>query len=250
MAQGGTDGFYSPSLLPEADAAGGRVRRSRPWRALTEAASDCSEIVRTSVDTQGWADFATLVSRLRWSDRGLEGRHNQRLSRNAGSWSGGPVTPGLCVCRAGSGITVPRKTDDRQRDEPGGNVPADRHEAVGRNGEHESVLKAGCFEVSKPFCRISGLNEPAGPLSPTAQTIAAPGLVATAPTPSVLLGLGLATTFHAAPFQFRVRVCRADVPAGVSAPTAPTSLAALEVVTPPTTEDHNTEIHKTKKKKK
>jgi hypothetical protein len=43
------------------------------------------------------------------------------------------------------------------------------------------------------------LNEPDGPLSPTAHTIAAPGLVAAAPTLSVLLALGLATTFHAVP---------------------------------------------------
>ena len=34
--------------------------------ALTEAASGCSKMVLTSVDTHGWADFGTRVSRFRW----------------------------------------------------------------------------------------------------------------------------------------------------------------------------------------
>ena len=33
--------------------------------ARTEAASGCSKMVRTRVDTQGWADLGTLVARLR-----------------------------------------------------------------------------------------------------------------------------------------------------------------------------------------
>jgi hypothetical protein len=32
----------------------------------TEAASGCSKIVLTRVDTHGWAVLGTLVSRLRW----------------------------------------------------------------------------------------------------------------------------------------------------------------------------------------
>jgi hypothetical protein len=54
--------------------------------------------------------------------------------------------------------------------------------------------------------RDEGLNEQGGPLSPTAHTIAAPELVATAPTPSVLPVLGMATTFHSVPFQFSMSV--------------------------------------------
>jgi len=75
------------------------------------------------------------------------------------------------------------------------------------------------------------LNEPAGPLSPTAQTIAAPGLVATAPTPSVLAGLGLVTTLHAVPFQFSVRVCESVLQAGVKDPAAHTLFAAFGCTT-------------------
>jgi hypothetical protein len=44
--------------------------------------------------------------------------------------------------------------------------------------------------------------------------------------------LGLATTLHAVPFQFSVRVCGLMVPAGVKEPTAQTLFAAFDVVTP------------------
>ena len=76
------------------------------------------------------------------------------------------------------------------------------------------------------------MNEPDWPVEPTAQTIAAPGLVATALSPSKLAGFGLATTLHAVPFQFSVRVCGLVAPAGVKEPTAQTLFAAFDVVTP------------------
>jgi hypothetical protein len=58
------------------------------------------------------------------------------------------------------------------------------------------------------------LNDPDWPVAPTAQTIAAPGLVATPLSASELAGPGLATMLHAVPFQFSVRVCASVLPAG------------------------------------
>src|SRR5215469_9002194 len=78
----------------------------------------------------------------------------------------------------------------------------------------------------------SGLNEPEIPLSPTAQTVAAPGVVDTEFSTLGLPASGLATVVHAVPFQFSVRVCPWVAPAGWVMPTAHTSFAALLVVTP------------------
>src|ERR1017187_5500342 len=83
----------------------------------------------------------------------------------------------------------------------------------------------------QPLRSTSGLNEPDVPLAPTAQTIAAPGLVATELSASEP-ALGLATVVHAVPFQFSVSVCRVMVPGTVSEPTAHTSFAAFDVLTP------------------
>ena len=77
----------------------------------------------------------------------------------------------------------------------------------------------------------NGLNEPEIPLSPTAQTVPAPGVADTEFSTLGLPASGLATVVHAVPFQLSVRVCASVVPVGWVTPTAHTSLAALDVVT-------------------
>ena len=61
-----------------------------------------------------------------------------------------------------------------------------------------------------------GLNEPETPLYPTAQTVAAPGLVDTDTNRLAAPTLGLDTVVQAVPFQFKVKVCGWVAPVGVS----------------------------------
>ena len=63
--------------------------------------------------------------------------------------------------------------------------------------------------------RASGLSTPEALLDPTAQVVAAPGVVETEFSWLTLPGCGLGTVAHDVPFQIRVRVCGCDAPGGV-----------------------------------
>jgi len=87
-----------PGLVPVGGGPGSLASGAETaWacRARTEAAPGCSKMARTRVDAQGWADFGTLASRLRW-ERVLQ-RCHAALGRTEAMAGTRPAWPSLAA---------------------------------------------------------------------------------------------------------------------------------------------------------